>query len=156
MAERLLSKVLTFFFVLIIYLFIFVIIRMIYMDIRIMYKKKTGGMADAYLKLINLRRNLDFYVDESYEISESEIIGRGKKCDIRIADSYLSAKNSRIFKHSGKFYIEDLDSTNGTYLNGEPLGDMAVELLDGDKISLGRSNFLFVLPKGISDSKRNK
>lgn len=147
MTEQILSKILTFFFVLVMYLFIFVIIRMIYMDIRVMYKKKSGGMADAYLKLINLRRDLDFFVEESYEILDSDIIGRGKKCDICIPDYYLSAKNSRIFKHSGKFYIEDLDSTNGTYLNGEPLGDMAVELLDGDKISVGRSNFLFVLPK---------
>lgn len=147
MTEQILSKVLTFFFVLVMYLFIFVIIRMIYMDIRVMRKKKSGGMADAYLKLINLRRDLDFFVDESYEVSDSEVIGRGKKCDICLADYYLSAKNSRIFKHNGKFYIEDLDSTNGTYLNGEPLRDMAVELLDGDKISVGRSNFLFVLPK---------
>ena len=36
---------------------------------------------------------------------------------------------------SNKFYLEDLNSTNGTYLNGKPLGDSAVELLDGDKIS---------------------
>ena len=74
MTEQILSKVVTFILVLVIYVFIFVIIRMIYMDIRAMYRKKSGGMADAYLKLINLRRDLDFYVDESYEISESEII----------------------------------------------------------------------------------
>ena len=140
------SKLLTYIFVFIIYLFIYVIIRMIFLDIRMMYRKKTGGLADAYLKLINLRQDLDFSVDESYEISENEVIGRGKKCDISIADKYLSTKNSRIFKSSGKFYLEDLDSTNGTFLNGEPLSDTAVELLDGDKIKVGRVNFLFVLP----------
>ena len=126
------SKILTYIFVLIIYLFIYAIIRMIFLDIRTMYRKKAGGLADAYLKLINLRHELDFAVDESYEISDNEVIGRGKKCDISIADKYLSTKN--------------LDSTNGTYLNGEALSDKAVELLDGDKISVGRTNFLFVLP----------
>ncbi|MBR2886030.1 MAG: FHA domain-containing protein [Clostridia bacterium] len=140
------SKILTYIFVIIIYLFIYAIIRMIFLDIRTMYRKKAGGLADAYLKLINLRHELDFAVDESYEISDNEVIGRGKKCDISIADKYLSTKNSRIFKSSGKFYLEDLDSTNGTYLNGEALSDKAVELLDGDKISVGRTNFLFVLP----------
>ena len=40
---------------------------MIFLDIRTMYRKKTGGLADAYLKLINLRHKLDFFVDESYE-----------------------------------------------------------------------------------------
>lgn len=144
--QALLSKFLTSVFVVIIYLFIYVIIRMIFLDIRTMYRKKTGGLADAYLKLINLRQDLDFPVDESYEISDNEVIGRGKKCDISIADRYLSTKNSRIFKSSGKFYLEDLDSTNGTYLNGEELSDTAVELLDGDKITVGRVHFLFVLP----------
>lgn len=145
--QELLSKVLTYMFVIIIYLFIYAIIRMIFLDIRTMYRKKSGGFADAYLKLINLRHDLDFPVEESYEIENSEVIGRGKKCDISIADKYLSSKNSRIFKSSGKFYIEDLDSTNGTFLNGEELTDKAVELLDGDKISLGRLNFIFVLPE---------
>lgn len=140
------SKILTYIFVVVIYVFIYAIIRMIFLDIRTMYRKKSGGIADAYLKLINLRHELDFQVDESYEISENEVIGRGKKCDISIGDKYLSTKNSRIFKSSGKFYLEDLDSTNGTFLNGEALSDEAVELLDGDKITVGRTNFLFVLP----------
>lgn len=144
--QEFVSKILTYVFVVIIYLFIYAIIRMIFLDIHTMYRKKSGGFAEAYLKLINLRHDLDFPVDESYEIEQDEIIGRGKKCDISIADKYMSVKNSRIFKSSGKFYIEDLDSTNGTYLNGESLGDKAVELLDGDKITAGRVNFLFVQP----------
>ena len=152
----LLSKFLTYVFVVIIYVFIFVIIAMIYSDIKAMYKKKTGGLADAYLKLINLRHELDFPVEESYEIEGGEIIGRGKKCNITIGDKYLSAKNSRIFKSSGKFYLEDLGSTNGTRLNGEALSDKAVELLDGDKISLGRVNFLFVLPGNNKNEKGAK
>ncbi len=154
--QAILSKLLTYIFVFIIYVFIFVIIRMIFFDIRTMYKKKTGGLADAYLKLINLRHDLDFPVDESYEIEDNEVIGRGKKCSISIPDKYLSTKNSRIFKSSGKFYLEDLESTNGTYLNGEALSDTAVELLDGDKISIGRINFLFVLPAGIQKEKGEK
>ncbi|MBR1969341.1 MAG: FHA domain-containing protein [Clostridia bacterium] len=144
--QEIISKILTYIFVIIIYLFIYVIIRMIFLDIHTMYRKKSGGFADAYLKLINLRQDLDFPVDESYEVSDNEVIGRGKKCDISIADRYLSTKHSRIFKSSGKFYLEDLESTNGTYLNGEELTDKAVELLDGDKITVGRINFLFVLP----------
>ena len=153
--QALLSKLLTYIFVCIIYVFIYSIIRMIFLDIRTMYKKKTGGVADAYLKLINLRQDLDFPVEESYEIGENEVIGRGKKCSISIPDKYLSTKNSRIFKSSGKFYLEDLESTNGTFLNGEALSDKAVELLDGDKITAGRINFLFVLPSAQSKNKED-
>ena len=147
------SKILTYIFVFIIYIFIYVIIRMIFSDIQMMYRKKTGGLAEAYLKLINLRRDLDFPVDESYEIEDNEIIGRGKKCSIIVPDRFLSVKHSRIFKNSGKFYIEDLGSTNGTFLNGTELGDVAVELLDGDKIRVGRVTFLFVLPAAAKKSK---
>ena len=145
--QELILKILTYVFVVIIYLFILAIIRMIFLDIRVMYRKKTGGIAAAYLKLINLRQDLDFPVDESYEISNEELIGRGKKCDISLNDKYLSSKNTRIFKVQKKFYIEDLDSTNGTYLNGKLLGDKAVELLDGDKIAVGKLQFLFVMPQ---------
>ena len=148
---EILSKILTYIFVIIIYLFIYAIIRMIYFDIRAMNRKKSGGLADAYLKLINLRRDLDFNIDESYELADDEVIGRGAKCTLRLPDKYLSVRHCRIYKADGSFFIEDLDSTNGTFLNGDELGDEAVELIDGDKISIGRLNFIFVMPKGVDE-----
>ena len=141
------SKILTYIFVIIIYLFIYAIIRMIFLDIRAMNRKKSGSLAEAYLKLINLRRDLDFAMDESYELEEDEVIGRGNKCTLRLPDKYLSVRHCRIYKSDGSFFIEDLGSTNGTYLNGDELADEAVELIDGDKISIGRLNFIFVMPK---------
>ena len=141
------SRILTYIFVIIIYLFIYAIIRMIFLDIRAMNRKKSGSLAEAYLKLINLRRDLDFVMDESYELEEDEIIGRGNKCTLRLPDKYLSVKHCRIYKSDGSFFIEDLGSTNGTFLNGDELADEAVELIDGDKISIGRLNFIFVMPK---------
>lgn len=143
---EILSRILTYIFVIIIYLFIYAIIRMIYFDIRAMNRRKSG-FADAYLKLINLRRDLDFNVDESYELEDDEIVGRGNKCTLRLADKYLSVRHCRIYKSDGSFFIEDLGSTNGTFLNGDELADEAVELIDGDKISIGRLNFIFVMPK---------
>lgn len=144
--ENIAAKVLTYIFVVIIYLFIYAIIRMIFLDIRAMNRKKSGGLADAYLKLINLRRDLDFNVDESYELEDDEIVGRSNKCTLHLPDKYLSGKHCRIYKSDGSFFIEDLGSTNGTFLNGDELGDEAVELIDGDKISMGRLNFIFVKP----------
>lgn len=142
----LLAQIITYIFVVIIYLFIYAIIRMIFLDIRAMNRKKTGALAEAYLKLINLRSELDFDVEESYELEEDTTIGRGGKCGLCVDDRYLSQKHCRIFKRDGSFYIEDLDSTNGTFLNGEQLGEEAVELFDGDKLGFGRVSMLFVLP----------
>lgn len=49
----------------------------------------------------------------------------------------------RIIKEDGIYYIEDLGSANGTYLNGELITD-AIELKDKDLIDVGRVEFLFV------------
>ena len=145
--DGVLSRILTYFFVIIIYLFIYAIIRMIFLDIRAMNRRKSGSLAEAYLKLINLRRDLDFNIAESYELEEDETIGRGNKCTLRLPDKYLSVRHCRIYKSDDSFFIEDLGSTNGTFLNGDELADEAVELMDGDKISIGRLNFIFVMPK---------
>ena len=145
--DGVLSRILTYIFVIIIYLFIYAIIRMIFLDIRAMNRRKSGSLAEAYLKLINLRRDLDFNIAESYELEEDEVIGRGNKCTLRLPDKYLSVRHCRIYKSDDSFFIEDLGSTNGTFLNGDELADEAVELMDGDKISIGRLNFIFVMPK---------
>ncbi|MCD8049248.1 MAG: FHA domain-containing protein [Clostridia bacterium] len=144
--QQILAKALTYVFVIVVYLFIYAIIRMIFLDIRAMSKKKNLIRAEGYLKLINLRSDLPFDVRESYEITDDNTIGRGRGCSIRIDDESLSGEHCRIFKSDGSFFLEDNDSTNGTFLNGEPVTDEAVELIDGDKISIGSLMFLYVKP----------
>ena len=75
---------------------------------------------------------------------EDTSIGRSKKCNIFIPDPYLSKKHARIFFKDAEFYIEDLGSTNGTFLNGKQLGTRPVKLKDSDKVSVGHMSFLFV------------
>ncbi len=139
------SKVLTYAFITMIYLFIYAIIRMIFLDIRTMGRKK-GGYAQAYLKLVNLRQEFDFPISESYEIEDEVTVGRGRSNTITIKNPFLSDRHMRIFKEDESFFIEDLESTNGTLLNGEKLTDDALELCDGDKIEIGGLKFLFVKP----------
>lgn len=65
------------------------------------------------------------------------IIGRSPTNDIVIVDPYVSRRHARIFYRDGKWYIEDLGSTNGTVVDGEPLEDKPVELKDGSEIVVG-------------------
>ena len=67
------------------------------------------------------------------------VIGRHSECDIAIADSRLSRRHARILHAGGKFLLEDLGSSNGTDLNGEPLFEPA-ELKNGDRVSFGGLN----------------
>lgn len=145
--QEILPKILTYLFVIVVYAFIYTIIRMIFLDIRTMSRKKNITRAEGYLKLMNLKTELDFDVKESYELETENLVGRGPKCRIRIADPALSGVHCRIFKAENTFFIEDSDSANGTLLNGESVGDDVVELIDGDKISIGSLMFLFVRPE---------
>ncbi len=63
-------------------------------------------------------------------------IGRAATCGLHIDDTYVSSVHARIFNRTGVFVIEDLDSRNGTVLNGNQL-TTATELRPGDRIQFG-------------------
>ena len=63
-------------------------------------------------------------------------IGRAASCGLHIDDTYISSVHARIFNRNGVFVIEDLDSRNGTVLNGNQL-TTATELRPGDRIQFG-------------------
>ncbi len=145
---EILSKIVSAIFVLIIYYFIFIIVKMIYTDINVMRRKKAGLPSyEAYIKPINQPHGTAFELKEHYPLYGEDVIGRGKGCEIKIDDNFLSHNHARIFKEKDGFYLEDLDSTNGTFLNGKELKGEAVELLDGDRIMIGQVEFMFLRPK---------
>ena len=45
-------------------------------------------------------------------------IGRAPACEITIDDSYASGRHARLYDRDGHVYVEDMNSTNGTYVNG--------------------------------------
>ncbi|MGA1792237.1 MAG: FHA domain-containing protein [bacterium] len=63
-------------------------------------------------------------------------IGRKKKNDIQIDNLQVSNKHARIIKHGSNYFIEDLKSTNGTYLNNEKV--IKEPLRDKDIITIGK------------------
>lgn len=68
------------------------------------------------------------------------IIGRDPTCDIVVTDPYISRRHARIFFRDGKWYVEDLGSRNGTFVNGEDIKDKgAIELNEGNEIVIGFS-----------------
>ena len=53
--------------------------------------------------------------------STSITVGRDPSCTLVLDDSYASTRHARIFPDGGSWYVEDLGSTNGTYLGSERL-----------------------------------
>jgi len=73
-------------------------------------------------------------------------IGRSRKCDITINDPFLSAEHIQFIAEDEKnsFLLKDMGTTNGTLVNGDKLRKEAASLKDGDKISIGQLDFLYV------------
>ena len=69
-------------------------------------------------------------------------IGRDFGLDITVPSRTVSSRHALITEDSGKFYVEDLDSSNGTFLNGKRLTERA-ELKNGDMIQVSESLFQF-------------
>ncbi len=71
-------------------------------------------------------------------LSGSVEIGRGDACAIRLEDSYVSQMHARLYGQDGGWYVEDLGSTNGTFLNDRRVVQ-AVAVHAGDVVKVGKT-----------------
>ena len=79
---------------------------------------------------------------EAFDIGPGLVIGRALACEVTIDDSYASGRHARLYDRDGHVYIEDLNSTNGTYVNGARVHAQQ-ELRQGDVIRIGDAELRF-------------
>jgi FHA domain len=77
-----------------------------------------------------------------YDLDGTLVLGRGEQVEIRLEDPFASSRHARIYEQGGILAVEDLDSTNGTYLNEELL-ETPRPLHPGDRLRIGDSEFSF-------------
>jgi hypothetical protein len=91
-------------------------------------------------RLVAVRNVPSIGLDNGFEqlkFSISELlIGRDQACDFRLQEKAVSARHTRLTHHHGQWWIEDLNSRNGTFLNGEPVEE-AMVLTTGDCVRCG-------------------
>jgi pSer/pThr/pTyr-binding forkhead associated (FHA) protein len=71
------------------------------------------------------------------------VIGRSKECDIQLADANVSRRHAEVRQEGAAYWVVDLDSTNGTEVNGKSL--KRAQLRSGDRITVGSTDILFRL-----------
>ncbi|HZK33293.1 MAG TPA: FHA domain-containing protein [Tissierellaceae bacterium] len=138
---NLLAIFLKYIFIVIIYLFIFSIIRMIYLDISGMEGITLED--ESYLRLINSRESLSFKINEHYIIDKEINLGRHRDNDIVVKDPFVSKRHFKIIEDEEEYFLEDLNSANGTFLNRDKISDV-VRLQSRDIIKAGKIEFLFI------------
>ncbi len=75
---------------------------------------------------------------KTYPIEDSvTLIGRDDDCHVILDDPRVSARHAMVFFASGEFRVRDLQSTNGSLLNGSPLTEFAFQ--DADDLRVGKS-----------------
>lgn len=77
-----------------------------------------------------------------YDLDGDVVLGRGDSAEIRLNDPFASSRHARVYEQGKILVVEDLGSTNGTYLNEELL-DGPRPLHPGDRVRIGDSEFSF-------------
>lgn len=73
-----------------------------------------------------------------YELGEEVTVGRSPGCAVPLEDdTFISSVHARVFYRGGEFWLEDLGSTNGTWLNEDRLSDGPMRLQRGDRMKVG-------------------
>jgi FHA domain len=78
----------------------------------------------------------------SFDVGSGATLGRSNGADINVDDPFASSAHARIFARGDYMYLEDMGSTNGTYLNGRQVRT-AERLKVADKIRIGDTEYRY-------------
>ena len=78
----------------------------------------------------------------SFDVDGGAVLGRANGADIKVDDPFASSAHARIFPRGDFMYVEDMGSTNGTYLNGRQLR-ASERLRIADVIRIGDSEYRY-------------
>jgi FHA domain len=79
---------------------------------------------------------------QAFGVGPGLVIGRALACEVTIEDSYASGRHARLYDRDGHVYIEDMNSTNGTYVNGARVSTQQL-LRPGDVVRIGDTELRF-------------
>jgi pSer/pThr/pTyr-binding forkhead associated (FHA) protein len=98
---------------------------------------KQSRRRQLYLKVVQPPS----HAGRSYDLDDELTIGRSPGCGVSMPeDIYTSTLHARLFRHNEQLWVEDLGSTNGTYVNSERIAK-AVRLGKGDMLQVGSTVF---------------
>lgn len=76
----------------------------------------------------------------AYDLPDEVTVGRAAGCGVRVEDAYTSNLHARLYRRGGQLWVEDLGSTNGTWVNAERIA-APMHLGKGDLLQVGGTVF---------------
>ncbi|HXQ60895.1 MAG TPA: FHA domain-containing protein [Acidimicrobiales bacterium] len=141
-----LLRALEVFVVALIWLFFFRIIRAVWVEVRPPKVRGADASGDGgsrrersgrfHLKVIEPAS----YRGQVYDLNDEITVGRAAGCAVHVEDAYTSNLHARVFRRDGTVWVEDLGSTNGTWVNAERI-DGPTRLGRGDLLQVGGTVF---------------
>jgi pSer/pThr/pTyr-binding forkhead associated (FHA) protein len=106
------------------------------------HDRRDGGMPSGVQPRLVVVAAMGHEPGTSFEIHDEAIMGRAPTSDVQIEDAFASSAHARVFPRGQTMYIEDLGSTNGTYLNERQL-EAVQELRPDDTIRIGETEYRY-------------
>ncbi len=148
--------VLRYIFLLLLLLFIFRLVKWMVGDLQFPREQQDAGLParlrenkSSFLEMPTFSMTVletstpDLQPGDSFGVYSEMIIGRSEESDIIIRDSFASTRHARLYLKEEQYWLEDLKSTNGTFLNGVLVAKPTV-LANADRIKIGGITFQFV------------
>lgn len=141
------GMVLQYSLVVLIYIFLFKVIKIVYVDISAetntaVRRDHTSSAIPMQAKLVVIDCGHVKLPRTSFPLDEVVYIGRSENNGIIIDDFFVSNEHASINKYQHEYWLTDLNSTNKTYLNGQPISE-AILLKNSDLIKIGAVTFSF-------------
>ena len=129
-------------------IFIILLYVIIYYALKIMYKDvKSGGRNNGTkatrrygLEVIDRGPNDDLEEGSVIVIRGEVTIGRKEDNNLILSESFVSGNHAKVYTKNNSVYIEDLNSTNGVYVNDDRIMDK-VKLMANDIVKIGSTRF---------------
>ena len=138
----LLSIILRYVFLIVFYVFIIYLIKIIIQDIKHQQEiLASDAFCGAQLRVISAEEEY-FEPDRCFSVANVLYIGRDSSNDIQINKDFVSKKHARITLQNNRYWLEDLKSLNGTYLNNKML-KKPTALTEDASITVGGVTFKF-------------
>ncbi|RRR65492.1 MAG: FHA domain-containing protein [Candidatus Viridilinea halotolerans] len=126
------------------YFFLWQVLRVVARDLRSAAAPQSHTPAPYGQLVVTSAGQTGIPVGKIFPLSPVSIIGRSTEVELALNDTFLSSEHARLELRDGVWWLEDLNSTNGTFLNGFEVRG-STELHAGDVVRIGRVELKLVM-----------